>query len=308
MFTFTVLALNLVALAGIAIGLLLRAPRVRNALEVAYIHSSDIAQGHERQEVIRTLVSAFTRTVALNDHHHLSIWKLIVVSFISSLIFSVAMAPIIGDISPSDPAAKFFGGGTFGTFAGTILFYVFAWPGHFIYDFFICWILLKVSKSSYRRSLRRHSLYMLLALGCASLAPIAVVVLYVLFRFVLTGLPTTEMTEWDLILIGIPFFWNGPTFSWLSAAHLILDIKIFEFITTPRAVLFLLSTTASASIGFFDLFARCLAASKRAMSLLATLTIRLTKADADRIFNYSWTAFSVGNGLCQLFGISIKLN
>ncbi|MNO76469.1 hypothetical protein D3C76_675430 [compost metagenome] len=305
MLTFAVLALNFTALAGIVLGLLLRTPRVRNALELAYIHTSDFAVSRSHHEATRALVWAFTRTALLNNRNTLSLRKILIVSLISSVVFSVAMASVILNTSPDSPDPYLNIGGVFDSFVGVIVFYLIAWPGHFIYDYLICLALLRISKTGSQRSLAKQITYMILAFSAASLIPFAVLVVFFFARFYFPGISPNDINTWDVILM-TPFFWNGPTFFWVGVAHLVFKAELFHFMTASNVALFLLSSIASSSIGFFDLLARGLVSSRPAMNFFASTALRLTKTNADHVFNVSMIAFAIGNGLCQIFGISIK--
>ncbi|EJN20193.1 hypothetical protein PMI35_05497 [Pseudomonas sp. GM78] len=301
MLTFAVLALNLVALAGIVLGLLLRAPRVRSALELAYIHTSDLADSRSDNEATRALVWAFTRTALLNSHGKLSLRKTLVVSLISSVVFTIGLTPMFG---------RFFStlAGTMPSesYLGTIIFYLMAWPGHFIYDYIICSALLRISKTGNRRSFSKQTGYMILAFSAASFLPMLIMWAYSIVRFTLPNMLVKEsMNNWDLLLL-VPFFWNAPTFLWLGV------LRLFEIYALPDAMaardiaILFLSSIVSSCIVFFDLLARGLVVNRSAMNFFANTALRLSQTNADHVFNVSMIAFTIGNGLCQLFGISIR--
>lgn len=303
MFVTFVLALNLVSLAGVVVGLLLKSQVVRDAIDAGYVYSSDLATDAPAIIVDR-YSKAFVTAILLNKAGRISAKKVFVVSLVSSTLFNSAVFAWIWEFQPNSPLANYFGGGDTGLKLGQGFMLSVKRPAHFIYDFFVSATLLWVRRRIYQKSRWLQILVASLSAIVVLLVPAVVMVLSLMI--IGTYVPDWEHTTVGFALpLGMSTIFNGPSvlLLWLTgSATFMPDMK------WAQGWLIAMSALVSTSVVVFDLIGRLIALSRRATRCMASAMLAISQTDANKLFTVSLTAFAIGNGICQVFGIAMKID
>lgn len=293
MLAFFVLLLNFISLAGIVIGLLMTSERVRGALEAAYIHSDDLALGRASSQFADQLIQAVLRTVVLDEKCQISLWKMVVIAAISSVILGSALAPTIEQNNHSvDPAFI------------VLYSYTLGFAGHFAFDYLALWLLLKISSSVTYRSASTQVFLLLSSLILITAIPPALAIAFYALDATLSAsqfaLPVAIKRTIKMALLI-----NGPTLAWAFILKDFLHPSILFLSSISSFFLFVLSSIVAASIAFFEVIARQITRSPRAMKVISQWLLRISQADSKALLGASCTGFGVVNGLCQLLNVTL---
>jgi hypothetical protein len=295
MFTTLVIVFNLVSLAGIMIGLLLRSPGVRDIIDRSYVYASDIAVGKLPADITDAIPLAIRKAVILGKNNKISPKKLLMISLVSTVLFSMSFICDPSINLEHSHAARIFGGGTLGLWGAVGLVNAMAWPGHIIFDAMMCSVLLRISRR--QRPAFFQFIILFGALSLVSLIPLV-------FIFAMSvPIASTGNLSSTFVLWLTPLVFNGPTVLWLK----VLGTWTRGYMSSGVDALLILSSLASSTPLLLEMISRLLIGSKRVMRIVAGLSLKISETNADRLFSTSLVAFAIGNGLCQVFGISIKL-
>lgn len=309
MFTTLVLALNLIALAGILLGLLLKNERVRECIDYAYISIDELVVGNMPTENVSKMVDAFLQATFVTRSGRLSKTRIALLATISCSLLWIGLG-FRQNLrqGPFGIASQLLGQSPMSSFAGNAIFFLMAWVPHFVYEYFASYTLLKVWRKTTRTPPISRTFYISLALVGISLLPLLTLLpAYYLLDKIGINPPSVSSGVFG-ILYFVPIF-NGPTLFWLTPVALVLGHnEIYGALLGMPAVTFMiLSSCVTLGLLFVALAAQQAARNRRLLHFLQIATLQVSSLSAERLYLTSLTLFAVGNGLCQLFGISIKL-
>lgn len=306
-----VIAFNLVALLGIVVGLLLQSSQLRSFIEVTYIETDDLTTGKKPEGYVQNFADIILLAIFLSPTGRLSIRKIAALSFLSCTIFLVGMmSALVGfdSLIYKNVVSQFVGSGYFGAMLTITMMFLLlllvAWPAHFIYDLFASFVVITVWRARKRTLGLFEILIITGAIVLYSAVPIVIAYAYGNSFVVIRDSGWIKMPDYSLIDVTIilPLIMNGPSMLWvLLIEHTSSGLQQFN---AGSIALVFLSCLVSIGMVCMITLAKVAANSAKTMGMLADLALRLSKVDAKRVYQVSFTAFAIGNGLCQVFGIS----
>ena len=304
MLSFLLPTITLVSLIGIFFGALLKSKRVRDLIELTYIQASDLTSGQLPRKYVLELTDAFLGATVLDKKGKISPRKIAVLSFLSCTMFLMSFTSNFwAPIEQDSFIAEYVGSGLLGGVLAKIALYCIVWPSHFIFDFISSSMLLYVW-----RRVSDKSIFIKFICVMFSFVAFMVIVFAICFGLYINtfGLGYVDPKIYTLkqLIIFAPIVLNGPVF--LGLDMLITMLAGSGVLSPFQLVLLISSCSLTFCVFIVIMFARVLTLNKSILEKLSQMSLAISEIDADKLYHYSCAIFTIGGGLCSLFGVTIK--